>query len=354
MKKLTAILFVIVGLGCIAGGLFFAYDTQKKMQTWVEVEGTVVEARAVENPIFASAEVTYLYFFGGKVYRTTIDLGVEYRGGSAFERARKKASTYVIGSSRQLSVNPSNPREISHALGYNFGTFWGVLLFFALGLAFSVIGIIVMKPPKLKVSADFPEKFIPRAFIVIGIGLVAGALFSYVNNPRELLLPIILGLIGLYVIIIPILFLRNVARGTAKTQRIISVVRSGKHAITKAKGIADVLYSPAKRHTNTEEQFLKEVARFGAHNMDKIGRSEKVTQINIWAEGNVPSEDGSRNRIWKGIKLTLDKGNWGGPMIGDLSNLAALDQWQYFKNCSFHYVSKSEFPKWPKMRSGPG
>lgn len=224
---------------------------------------------------------------------------------------------------------------------------WG---FFGLGLVVFTIGILLRRPPKVKVDMDF---LVPLAFIFVGIGLVAGASLIYINGPERLFASIILWFLGLGSIIIPILYLRNVARGTATTQMSFSAGGS-KHAIIKAKGIANVLYSPAKKHTNTEEQFLREVARFGARNMDKIGRSEKIRQINIWTEGHVPSEGGSRHRIWKGVRLTLDKGNWRGPMIGDLSNLAALDQWQYFKHCSFNYVSRSEFPKWPKQPTGPG
>lgn len=351
--KLTAIIFIICGLGSIVGGLFYAYDIHKKIQTWEDVEGTVVDSKVVDARVDGrkgyTVLVTYSYELDGKTYQSDI-----YPGGRSTIQAGKmrEAASYVIGSTRLLSVNPSNPHEIRHVLGYDFGTFWGMFLFFGLGLLFVVIGIMIMKPPK--VDMDSLEKFIPRAFIVIGIVFVAGASLAYINNPESLVGPLFFWIFGLFFIVIPILYLRNVAKGTAKTQVSISVVGSGKHAIVKAKGIANVLYSPAKRHTNSEEKFLREIARFGARNMDKIGRIEKIRQINIWAEGSIPLQDGSGQRIWKGVRLVLDKENWRGPMIGDLSNLAALDQWQYFKHCSFHYVGQSEFPKWPKIRSGPG
>ncbi len=49
MGKLPAIIFIICGLGCIVGGLFFAYDTQKKIEIWMQVDGQVVDLYVRES-----------------------------------------------------------------------------------------------------------------------------------------------------------------------------------------------------------------------------------------------------------------------------------------------------------------
>ncbi len=142
--------------------------------------------------------------------------------------------------------------------------------------------------------------------------------------------------------------LMNQARGTVKTEVSVLLGSSGRQARTEANGVATVLYAPGEKHSNNDEQFLQEVARFAADAMDRVGRKKNVSKISVWAEGWIQLQDGSGQREWKGVRLVLDKENWWGPMIGELSNFAELDQWQYLQLCSFSYVSEGEFPEWPK------
>ena len=83
------------------------------------------------------------------------------------------------------------------------------------------------------------------------------------------------------------------------------------------------------------------------------GKKEGIRQLNIWVEGKISLENGSGKRIWKGVRLVLDKASWRGPAIGNISNLAALDQGQCLSLCSLHYVDESEFPEWPKTHISP-
>ena len=128
----------------------------------------------------------------------------------------------------------------------------------------------------------------------------------YINDPESLVGPIILGLAGLWCIFIVSWYLRNQARGTAKTERSVSLGRRGQHAVIEAHGIANVLYAPDKKHTNTEEQFLGEVARFGASEMDKIGSNKKINGINIWVEGMILLQNYSVALAWKGVRLNSE------------------------------------------------
>lgn len=357
MYKFITIGFIIGGLCAILGALYLAYDTQKKIETWVDVEGTVVDVEVMSRSSSEHAgleyyiEVTYKYEFGGKTYENTISPeGVRI---PSEKSTIKEAASYVIGSTRRLSVNPSNPHQISHQLGYSLGTFTGSIILFGLGLVFFVIGIFLWKPPKLKVNWDVLFKLIPVAFILIGIGFVVGASLWYVNDSESIGGPIIIGFLGLMFIVISTLNLINQARGTVETEVSVSLGGSGRYAMTEANGIAAILYAPGKEHTDTEEKFLREVARFSARNMDKIGRRKNINQIDIWVEGWTPLQDGSGQLAWKGVRLTLNKENWRSPFIGDLSNVAALDQWQYFRHCSLDYVREDEFPEWPKQSGAP-
>jgi len=352
--KFGAIIFILIGLASLVGGLFFAYDTQKKIETWVEVEGTIVVAEVVKSAARYGTgyciEVTYEYEFEGKKYECMISPGGTMSGTGAREAKAREAANYTVGSARKLSVNPSNPEQVSYALGYNLGSFWGVFLAFGLGLVFLVVGIMIMKPPKISMGTIV--KFIPRAFIIIGISFAAGASLAYINNPESLTGPIFFWIFGLSFIVVPILYLRNQARGAVKTEVSVSLGKAGRYAISEANGIATVLYAPDKKHLNTEEQFLQEVAQFAARAMDEVGHKENISKIDVWAEGQIQLQDSSGQRVWKGVRLVLNKENWRGPMFGGLSNYAYLDAEQFLRLCSLQYIDVGEFPEWPKIDGG--
>jgi len=141
MKKFYAGAFIFVGLCVIVGGLFAANDTYNIMENWVEVQGIVVTAKAVESDDSYHVEVTYKYEFGGKTYESTPSPGGRRSGIGAEAAKTREAASYVVGSTQKLSVNPSNPHQVSHALDYDFETFGGALFLFGMGLVFVVIGI---------------------------------------------------------------------------------------------------------------------------------------------------------------------------------------------------------------------
>jgi hypothetical protein len=191
-------------------------------------------------------------------------------------------------------------------------------------------------------------KYVFMAFYIIGIGLLVGASLAFINDEYDG--AIILAFLGVGFIVIPVLAFRNIARGgTIKVETDISLPWSGRTASRIVSGVADVWYVPRMKHMKMESQFLEKVARFGAKTMDRIGKNENVSKITIWAEGNVPLEDGTRERVWKGIKLVLDKSNWRGPAIGELSNYAHLNTEQFLRLCSLQYIDISEIPEWPKI-----
>lgn len=280
MTNFGYIPFVVLGLGAIVAALFLAFDTQNKIENWVEVEGTIVAAEVVKSAARYGTgyriDVTYEYEFDGKRYEHMISPGGTRSGTGAKAAKTKEAASYVIGSTQKLFVNPSNPEQANDALGYNLGTFVGVLAAFGGGLVFLTIGILLKK------------------------------------------------------------------------SRLFSLKAFGPVSMVKEQSIVDLLYAPNRKHTKTENKFLAEVTRFGAHAMDRIGTKEDIGRLSIWIVGQIPLEDGSTKRTWKRVKLVLDKANWRGPDIGHVSDFAALDQSQYLELCSFQYVNESEFPEWPE------
>jgi hypothetical protein len=189
-------------------------------------------------------------------------------------------------------------------------------------------------------------KFIPAVFIIVGVGLLVVALLMFVN--KSYFGAIFLGFIGVMSIVNSIKEHRNIARGTYNIEYDISLPRSGRMSANVVNGVAEVIYAPGRKYTKIESQFLEEVARFSAKTMDRIGKNEHIKRINVWAMGNIPLDDGSGKRVWKGVRLVLDKSSWQGPVIGDLLNYAYLDRAQFLRLCSLQYIDASEFPEWPK------
>ena len=190
-------------------------------------------------------------------------------------------------------------------------------------------------------------KFLPIIFLILGFGSLVGCWIVFTGGHSELYgLLVFLGLWGLAMIYGGIRGLVKIRRGTFLYSS--SVGRRG-FDVNEASGVANIFYSPAK---NTEEQFLKEVALFSGRTMDKIGRNKKISQINVWAEGQIILEDGQK--IVKRVSLTLNKENWQGPAIGGLLNFATSDQQSYFRHCSLKDVSEGEIPELKTPRPFPG
>ena len=142
-------MFLVFGAAAIVGALIFAYDTERRIKNWVEVEGIVVRTEVVttrgqHGPMYC-VEVTFAYEFDGKTYHSTISSG-GCRGGIGAEAAKiQEAASYAKGSTRKLSVNPSNPHQISLLLGHNLRSFQVPLWVGGFGLLFLLVGSLIRK-----------------------------------------------------------------------------------------------------------------------------------------------------------------------------------------------------------------
>jgi len=145
-----------IGFMCLVAGavgivvaLVLAYYTESRIKNWEEVEGVVVRTEVVTtesrtDPKY-NVEVTFAYEFDGKMYHSTI-LSGWWRGGFGAEAAKvQEAASYAKGSTRKLSVNPSNPHQISLLLGHNLRSFKVPLYVGGFGLLFLLVGLLIRK-----------------------------------------------------------------------------------------------------------------------------------------------------------------------------------------------------------------
>lgn len=96
---------------------------------------------------------------------------------------------------------------------------------------------------------------------------------------------------------------------------------------------------------------MQKVAWFGARVMDRMLPREGIDQVNIWAMGRILLADGSGERVWKGVRLVLDKKGRLDAGMNSLSHLATVDPQRYLSLCPLQSVDASEFPEWPKWYS---
>ena len=142
-------IFLVFGAVAIVVALVFAYYTESRIKNWEEVEGVVIRTEVVTtkdpyDPKY-NVEVTFAYEFDGKMYHSTI-LSGWWRGGSGAEAAKvQEAASCAKGSTRKLSVNPSNPHQISILLGYNLRSFQLPLFLGGFGLLFLLVGLLIRK-----------------------------------------------------------------------------------------------------------------------------------------------------------------------------------------------------------------
>lgn len=143
MKKIVT----IVGIILIVLALSLACYTCYRIQNWAKVEGTLVNAEVVTSGSGTSrcymVVLTWNYQFGGHTYRESSSSVC--RGGVGAEAATlKEASSYRIGSTHTIHVNPANPRQMDYQLGFDLESFLLALIIGGIGLVFVLFGFFIL------------------------------------------------------------------------------------------------------------------------------------------------------------------------------------------------------------------
>ena len=131
-----------------------------------------------------------------------------------------------------------------------------------------------MTKVRSKNMSDFWVIFIEISFIVAGLGcIVLAPLVAYDIVQIEDLEdwgPLAFGSAGLVSMLIGILAFIIIRKSV-----FFSLKTFGRTAMVEEGSVVDLLYAPDRKHTKTEDQFLAEVARFGAYAMDRIGQKRR-------------------------------------------------------------------------------
>jgi len=144
--------FVVMGIVSIVGASVLAYDTQKQIENWVEVEGTIVDTYVWVEGVSEwggsksykpHLKVIFLYEYSGKTHQDTLYLAFgkkDSRDAAEAYILDEVAKSYTIGLTQTLYVNPANPPQTTRTISFTSSVAVGIW-----GLVSTIIGLIVWK-----------------------------------------------------------------------------------------------------------------------------------------------------------------------------------------------------------------
>ena len=156
-NMLISIIFVVVGIGLIVGGVFFNNSLNKKLKEWTHVTATVTgytqhQERDSDGYTHTMYSEILEYSANGMVFSGTSNVSSSIRP--------------VKGDRREIAYNPSNPRDFVLATKDNHIP---VYILFAVGGVFGAIGafflvnsiVEIVKKRKSKL-ATLPTEEVPQ------------------------------------------------------------------------------------------------------------------------------------------------------------------------------------------------
>lgn len=177
---ITLWLFLLVGLGLLAGAMWWTYAGVYQPMGWPRTTGEVISSRVINpsSPSQYQGELVFRYDAAGSARELTV---VHSWSSSSYDMVRRFVDGYPAGRRLPLGVNPANPDDVAYELDWTFGAMVGPLALGLLGAIFAGIGVFVARlsrpragPPSLSLN---PLRLISPAFLSIGLViLVIGVL----------------------------------------------------------------------------------------------------------------------------------------------------------------------------------
>ncbi len=145
--RLVGIIFSLVGLGALAGTIFFARKQLDILNRWPVVDAEVVRSevttgRDSDGDTMYGAEVEFRFQYNGSEQTAVADRGWRTSSRNSMRRLTEK---FAAGTRHPIRVNPEDPGDIRFNAAYSF-EFFGVPLFMSgFAIVFLLIGIAVLR-----------------------------------------------------------------------------------------------------------------------------------------------------------------------------------------------------------------
>lgn len=167
--------FLVVGLGLLAGACWWTYAGVYQPMTWPRTDGEVVSSRII-NPRAPNqyvAELVFRYDAAGSSREPTV---IPSWSSGSYDLVRRFTDRYPPGQRLPLGVNPANPDDVAYELNWTFDVMLGPLVLSLLGTIFGGIGLLLvrgLRPRAGGTSAPLnPLRFVSPVFFAVGAGIL--------------------------------------------------------------------------------------------------------------------------------------------------------------------------------------
>lgn len=195
-------LFLVIGLGLLAGALFWYDYSVRRPLTWPRADAKILASRVVnsEGPSTFTPELILRYRAGGQLRERT--LVANWSSGS-YDAVRQYVDGYPAGGELSVAVNPADPDDVRYELGWTLMNLLGPLALGTMGVVFAgvyvaVSGIWRRRSPvrhdapaleahlrAIRTTADGSHRVARRlglAFVAIGVIVGALAAMAFVSE----------------------------------------------------------------------------------------------------------------------------------------------------------------------------
>jgi hypothetical protein len=161
-------IFVAIGLGLLAGGVWWYYYSVLRPQTWPRVPAEVVSSRVInpKGPESYSPELVLRYEVNGTKRQPTL---LPAWSSGSYDFVRHHVDRYKPGSRLEVAVNPADPDDARYELGDTLMNLFGPAILGVLGLVFAGIGVVSATwkslDPVVDLSAESGRAFPPTALV---------------------------------------------------------------------------------------------------------------------------------------------------------------------------------------------
>ena len=171
------LVFLVVGLGLLAGGIYAYYAIVVRPASWPQADALVVSSRIVnpKSPNSYSPEL---------VFRLTADDSTRdvkiapSWSSSSYDVVRGHVDQFPAGRRVKVAVNPGNPADVRYDLGVTMANMIVPGVLGLLGLVFTAVGMFARRGERAPAAnGGGAIRMVPRIFVLIGaIVIVIGAL----------------------------------------------------------------------------------------------------------------------------------------------------------------------------------
>jgi hypothetical protein len=144
-SRFAALLFLVIGVGLLAGAGLAYYYMVVRPQSWPRTDAVVVSSRVVNptNPSQHQPEIVFRLERDGQARDVTVTASWS---SSSYDSVRAYVDRFPAGAIVPVAINPADGSDIRYELGASLLNLLVPGLLGALGLIFTIVGLVTIRP----------------------------------------------------------------------------------------------------------------------------------------------------------------------------------------------------------------